>query len=264
MAEWVEDIFGDEDSDDDDDEPEADADAIAVSTQQGSSELTRFAAAVMQLAQDAEKGDASAKKQLRRMLLAIDVGLLRPLDSDSEEAKRITQDLARRFGMENVSTKDMCEYVARLEKLSRPTENDATEAYDALFQQATDIQDPKSNDAAEELDTRIGSIERLAEELAYVGLPETSKAVHDLALMLGDATLDEKVDGVVELADAIDDPDLGNLTDALDQLTRTLEQLQADWDWDAAIEALKNVPGIEDGIDSEEVEEAVEAVMEES
>jgi hypothetical protein len=251
-------LFEDDDDESDDDDPEADAEGILVDTRASPPEVTRFAAHVEQLNQLSQNGDANAQKQLRRLLLGIDAGLLTPLDPESEEARKTARYFAKRLGYNEVSTEEMLGYIQRLQVISRPQRDDATEALTVLDKHVSNVKKTDPVSPKDELEDQLQNIERLAGEFVDLGATELSDSILELTGLLRDIALDDKVDGVLDLGESVENPNVHNLVDGFSWLATNLEGIDTEEDLDRAIGILKTVPGVEDGIDEEDLEEVEE------
>ena len=262
MAEWVASVFGDDDDDEDDDDPEVHAEGILAETTDSTPEVTKFAVHVESLSNRAQSGDETAKKQLRRLLLSIDAGLLRPLDPNSEESRRLAKQLSERLGHDEVSTDEMLGYIDRLQEISKiyRDDDDASEAFDVLVKQVNEVEDSETRDPKSEIEDRLDNIERLGEEFDELGAPELSKAISDMAKILREISLDDKIDSLLDLGESIENPDVGNLVDGIEWLSKNIEGIETESDLDGVIDVLKSVPGINDGIDPEDLEEAEQQI----
>ena len=261
MAQWIEDVFGDHD-DDDDDDPELHAEGLLA--QAGDStpepEITKFAVHVEALSERARNGDTDAKRQLRRLLLAIDAGLLMPIDPESDEARKLARQLAERLGYGDVTTADMLEYVSRLQDISKIEPDDASEAYDVLVKQVNEVEDSGTRDPKSEIEDRLDNIERIAGEFEELGATDAAQAITDMARILREISLDDKIDSLLDLRDAVEDPEVGNLVDGIEWLANNIEGIETEQNLDEVISVLKSVPGVSDGIDQEDLEEAEELI----
>ena len=75
------------------------------------------------------------------------------------------------------------------------------------------------------------------------------------------AGLGEKFDGLMRLWDKVNEPRLDTLLTGLEKLEQELGQHiegSGAWGWDEMISALESAPGIENGINAEQIDHVVE------
>jgi hypothetical protein len=245
MAEWVDGVFGDL-------EPQDDTDYHSV---------RKFHATLVQLIRRAEQGDTRARDQLKQQLNGMET-VRRFVKPDSEQADLVVRTIGERFRSDEMGVSDVRVMLDQLMLTRQTIGDDATDALDVLFQHGTELRDPWGSDAGEEFRSRINGVRRMADKFHRTELAKCSDAVSTLMGISGEGSLEEKVDGVIQVAGAIDDPKLGTMMEGLQKLAQTLDRSYEDWGWDAVFDSLEHAPGIDDGISDEVIDFVVEDVGE--
>lgn len=258
---WDDDSDG---NDDEEDDNESDTGSLE-------DEELRFSAAVQaitdKLAYAAELEDdglrARAEQQFREDLrdLLAQVSKVkheqRPIPLGGQEVKLIAKSLASRFkrGGSREMEFDIAGAITNLTPRHGPsdpnepgtfTDPDATDAVDAVFTLLTEIQDVGRPDAKDDATQRLDALVSLKERLRQVPTPDCTDAVRNLVKMPGEATPEERVDGVIKVWDVLDEPTLDGVVGDLDLMTESLQSRAEGFAWDGMIDALtklESMPG---------------------
>ena len=280
-------LAGDDDDDEDDDEDDS---------------ADRFEGHIEQLIKRAAKGDSKAVEEYNRFLRQINSGGKRPIKPLSWEARTIAEKIAERFesqGLDKFEVEMMLHELVFTKEFS--LDQDATDALDVLFRQATTIEDPDDTDALREFDTRIEGVVKLKETFDYADLSTCSDAISRFAQLPGEDTSSEKIeaagrltklfeqesvnmmayeterlaklpgdgtfgaraDAVTLLAEAVSDPDWNTLVEGVEWLAEEMDTwaLGKEWSWDAVRDALKTAPSLENGVDWDVISHVIDEVL---
>jgi hypothetical protein len=274
----------DDDSDGNDDGPDDNDDDFGAL---GDEDL-RFSAAVQALTEKLaaagevadpelrEKAQEQYRGDLRDLLAQVSKVKheSRPIRPDGKEVELISESLARRFHPDDnhkaIAT-DLKSTITQLLPIGREAP-DATDAVDAIFNQVMEIENPRRPDANDELQSRLDALQTFKSRFRQTSVPACSAAVSALVKMPGSGTLQEKVQGVLVLADAVTQPGapgspaVDKLTELVSGLGTMAERLERDhdieWGWDVMIDVLEGAPGIENGIGPEQLDYAEEEIVE--
>ena len=179
-------------------------------------------------------------------------------EAAGEATQRLDALVSLKSRLRQVETSACKDAVSKLVKM--PGEASPEGRVEGVIQVWDVLEEPDLGTLVGDLDTMTRAFSTRSEGFAWDTMID---AVTKLEGMPGEASLTEKFDGVMRLWDVMDEPDLEELVNGLDELTKALESfLPGDFGWDVMIEALEGTTGIEQGIGTDQINQAMEEVAE--